>query len=147
MRRNIVIATCFLLQAREKGRPLPQGHKITRADSSRRTEVRKESLPGKNPSSSAQEEKQEPSADTEAGPSDKSPCTDKEFIHALCGPLSASWQIGSLNAQTFRFMLGAANSCMLLDFLPFPTPLISSFAKNKRGFIPIGASIRSVAYT
>lgn len=99
------------------------------------TDGSSEREPGKNPSSSAQDEKQEPSADTEAGPSDESPCTDKEFIHALCGPLSASWQIGSMNAQTFRFMLGAANSCMLLDFLPFPTPPSYPLSRNTKGVL------------
>lgn len=88
---------------------------------------------GKKPSSSGQDEKQEPSADTKAGPNDNSPCNDEEFIHALCGPLSASWQIRSINAQTFRFMLGAGNICMLLDSSISPhLPLISSFTKTKR---------------
>lgn len=84
---------------------------------------------GKKPSSSAQDEKKEPSADTSAGPNNKSPCNNKEFIHALCGPMSALWQIGSSDPQRSQLMLGAANVCTLLDSFHFP--LISSFTKSK----------------
>lgn len=95
------------------------------------------------PSSSHQDQKKEPSADTKADPNNESPCNDEEYIHALCGPVSASWQIGSMNARTLRFMLGAANTCMLLDSSHFP--LISSPAKTER-FYSNRSSIRTVAY-
>lgn len=93
---------------------------------------------GKKPSASAQDEKKEPSTDASASPNNKSPCYNKEFIHALCGPMSALWQITSLDSQRSRLMLGAANICMLL--VSFHFTFISSFTKTKKLFL---GSIRS----
>lgn len=72
---------------------------------------------GKTPS--AQDEKKEPSADTKANPNKGLPCNDKEYIHALCGPISASWQL-ERRGPPVQFMLAAANTCMLLNSSSYP---------------------------
>lgn len=124
VRSNIVIAIRLSLQAR----PLPTGSQDHEGEQQYTDESSRREA-GKKPSSSAQDEKKEPSADTSADPNNKSPCNNKEFIHALCGPMSALWQIGSSDPQRSRLMLGAANVCTLLDSFHFPSYPLSQKPK------------------
>lgn len=133
--RNSCDSNLFLAPGAGKKPTAPTGSQDP-GSGEQQTDGSSERESGKKPSSSGQDEKQEPSADTKAGPNDNSPCNDEEFIHALCGPLSALWQIGSINSETFRFMLGAANICMLLDsshFFPHPFPSYS-LSRKPKGF-------------
>lgn len=105
------------------------------------TDGSSEGAPGKKPSP-AQDGEKEPSADTKAGPNNELPCNDEEFKHALCGPMSASWQLRRVNTRTL-FMLGAANTCMLLGSAYFP-----SYPPSRKigRFYSNWSSIRTLTY-